>query len=484
MSTMLETLEEQRVAADKAFEDYASPLISENRALTDEENTKLEELRSRRNEITGRIAEIEKDAAILSEVIEARKNKGTAQASITVNSEPRTYGPGSDRSYFLDLCRAASPGIAGYDDAVLHLNKHAREVAGEMRDPKSKEGKRARRVIANTNRSEDSRQARNAVDRAAHFAEGIELRTGMDTTSASGGSFVTPQYFVSKYAPYRQFNRVFADAANKMPLPDYGMTIYLPQVTAAAGIAAQVSQNSGIQETDPTAAYLSTNLTTNAGQVTVSQQLLDRAGPNFQFDVMVFDQLQRAYDSTLDTYVLTQALANAGTVTYTTPALTGSASLFSLIGKAKAATVDAAGVVLPATHCFMQPVNFEWSAAQVDSQNRPLWVPSYAGAFNAAAAGSAGKPIADGDTGYRIGGLPVFEDGNIPLHSTNNQAIVADMAEVWYWEGDLVNRTVPQTVAQNLSVLLQAYAYVGCIVRYPLAVQALQGAGLPTSPSF
>jgi hypothetical protein len=50
------------------------------------------------------------------------------------------------------------------------------------------------------------------------------------------------------------------------------------------------------------------------------------------------------------------------------------------------------------------------------------------------------------------------------------------MPEVWVWEGDLVPRTVPQTYANNLSILLQLYSYVTCIVRYPKAVQSIQGA--------
>ncbi len=92
--------------------------------------------------------------------------------------------------------------------------------------------------------------------------------------------------------------------------------------------------------------------------------------------------------------------------------------------------------------------------------------------------------VAEGDTGYKISGVRVFTDGNIPTSSSYNQSIVAHMPEVWFWEGDLVTRTVPQTVAQNLSVLLQCYAYVGEIVRYQKAVQVIQGAGLPTSPTF
>lgn len=486
MPTMLDTLLEARDAADREFEEYATPILRENRDLTDDETARVGELRAARDRANDRVLEIEKDMERAQLVQEARTRLGTAQVDAAVVSnihEPRTYGKDSPNSYVADFCRATQPGIFGGDvqGAIDRLNQYAAEVAGEMRDPRSEEGKRAARSLRVQNRDHDA--GREAVDRARNFT--YEARAGMSTGSTSGGSFVTPQYFVADYAPYRQFNRVFADAANKLPLPDYGMTIYLPSVNAAAGVAAQAGENQGITETDPTAGYLSSGLTTNAGQVTVSQQLLDRAGPNFSFDVMVFDQLRRAYNATLDTYVLTQALANAGTVTFNAQTyLTSTAGLYPSIGKAKAATVDAAGVVLPATHIFAQPINWEWYASQADSTGRLLIVPNYAGPFNAAGGGSNGTPMAEGDTGYRLHGLPVFEDGNIPTTGGTNQIVVAHMPEVWFWEGDLVNRTVPQTAAQNLSVLLQSYSYVACIVRYQKAVQSISGTGVPTSPSF
>ena len=487
MPTMLDTLLETRDAAETAYQGYITPLIAENRELTPDEEARVEELRSDLKRVDERIIQVEEDVKRSEIVNEARQRLGTAQESTRVSvKEARTYGPGSPNSYFADLCRSSSPGFPGYEGAVERLNQHAREVAAEMRDPNSAEGKRAASVIKNRSRGERGPQVDAEVQRAAHYAEqGLETRAGMNTGTTSGGSFVTPQYFVSEYAPYRMFDRIFADAANKMPLPDYGMTIYVPAVNTAAGVAAQVGENQGITEQDPDAGYLSVGLTTNAGQVTVSQQLLDRAGPDFNFDVMVFDQLRRAYNSTLDAYCITQAVANAGTIAFTSGDLVATTGgYFGLVGQAKAAMVDAAGTVLPATHAFLQPVNFEFFASRVDSNNRTLWTPNYAGPYNAVGAGGDGSPVADGDTGYRISGVRVFTDGNIPTSSTYNQSIVAHMPEVWFWEGDLVTRTVPQTVAQNLSVLLQAYAYVGEIVRYQKAVQVIQGAGLPTSPSF
>ena len=489
---LIETVIETRDAAHLESDEYIEPLFKENRELTEEEETRVADLKGSVERANARIIQIEEDLKRDELVQEARARLGTAAvdaAVITHVQEARTYGPDSGNSYFRDFVLTHPAGMSvdhlNPEAAAERMAQYAREVAGEMRDPNSAEGKHARQALASTafRESGSDSMVKDSVERTAHFGEqGIELRAGMSTGSTSGGSFVTPQYFVAQYAAYRQFGREFANAANKMPLPDYGVTIYLPQVQNAAGVSAQVGENSGITENDPTAGYLQTSLTTNAGQVTVSQQLLDRAGPDFQFDVMVFDQLQRAYNLTLDTYVLTQALANAGTFQVTNTALYGAASFFNGVAHSKATIKDTAGTVMVPSHVFLQPVNWEYYTVQVDGQDRPQIVPNYAGAFNAIAAGTENM-VPEGDTGYKTLSLPVFEDANIPVHSSNNQAIVAAMDEVWFWEGDVVTRTIPQTVAQNLSVLLQLYAYVGCIVRYPTAVQALQGAGLAT-PSY
>lgn len=486
MATMLESLYERRDAAQKAYEDYAAPLLGETRDLTPEEETRISELRGDLDRFNARILTIEEDVQRDQLVTEVRTRIGTA-GSISNVREARTYGEGSRHSFFADYVRSQHPNLFGGDveGAVERLNKHGREVAGEMRDPNSAEGKRALRTIRSQIRGENNEAAVEAtIQRAMHFGEqGLETRAGMSTSVTSGGSFVTPEYFVSQYAPYREFGRPFADAANKMPLPEYGMTIYLPAVNTGAAVSAQVGENQGITEQDPNAGYLSTGLTTEAGQVTVSQQLLDRAGPDFQFDVMVFDQLKRDYNPKIDALVLTTAIANAGSVSVSAPTdLFGSGSILSSLAKAKAQSVTASGVKLPVTHVFFQPINWEWMTVQVNSQGNPLIVPTYAGPFNAGAAAGDGTPVVDGPTGYKTLGVPVWEDGSIPASGGNNQAVAAHMPEVWYWEGDPVLRTVPQTAAQNLSVLLQLYSYVGCIVRYPQAVQVLTG--LSASPTF
>ena len=507
-SDKLAKLFEQRDAAEAAYRTYVDDTKVVMRA---DSRTELNEVEvARRSELkdeldTYEVRILEVNAAVVREreIAEARANIGLDFTTLTVGEEVRTYGEDSPNSYFADLVRV-SPLMACNDKegAAIRLAQHATEVSAEINaHPTGELAKRARHTVKEHLRGASGATVESALKVLRVRADRVtsEVRTGMDTGSTSGGSFVTPQYFVSDYAAFRQFDaRAFIDQSNKQPLPDYGMTVYIPSLSGPAGVSAQSNQNSGIQEEDPTAGYLSNDLTTNAGQVTVSQQLLDRAGPNFAFDKMVFDQLNRAYNVTADSYVLVQALANAGAITATTagaagapaPAtstLTGIGYVQNKVAQAKAATVDASGTHLPATHVYFIPERWENLSSSTDVNGRNLVTPDYLGIFASVAAGGTGMPVVEGASGHRLQGLPVFEDGNIPFGNaptnTQDQAIVAHMPEVWTFEGALTPRVVPQTFAQNLSVLLQLFAYITVIVRYPLAVQSITGAAFAIGTS-
>ena len=439
--------------------------------------------------LDARILEVEGQENRDAEIAKARERSGLDKIPVgdgVVRSEPKTYGGDSESSYYQDLCFSALPGSVGHDDAVRRLQRHGTEsVRDAQNDPKER-----RRLITLFQEAyrEQPNNGRAAV--AALQARSGELRTGMDTGSTSGGSFVTPQYLVSDWAPYRQFGRTFVDKANILPLPDYGMTIYLPHVTQAASVIAQAGQNTAIAEQDPNAAYLSTGLTTVAGQVTVAQQLLDRAGPGVQFDQIIFDQLQRSYNYNFDNASINTALSTALSVSDTSTTASATAIIgdfYSDVANASQKINTAAGVVLSPTDIFMTPTQWSFLSAQIDTNGRPLVVPNYAGAFNAIAAAVAGSKenvVPEGDTGFSVQSLPVWKDGAIPASGSNTQIIVAHMPEVWIWEGSLIPRTVPQTYAQNLQVLLQVYSYNAVLVRYPSAVCFITGNRYPAAPSF
>lgn len=516
MNKTIRELFEKRDALVTQLDEVLEPLTRESedekRDLTPEEETRSNELTGEIEALDERIKEEDAKAQRSAEINSARlrmeENLRSTGTSAEVVDEPKVYGEGSPNSYFADLIRSSNPSWAGHKAAVERMSKYESQVATEV-VLGTKEGRRVEDSIKQTRRDagrtgvEESLAELRSLGNAG-AANGAETRA-MSAASNSGGSFVTPVYLVQDWAPYRLPGRAFIDACNKQIMPDYGMQILIPAVQSNVGVglqetAAGVNENSLVTETDPTSGYLSANLQTEAGQITVSQQLLDRAGPNFAFDRMLFDQLTREYNRQVDIFTLLAALSGAGSVAFTNAGayfqLTGQSTgaggggeagasgattgnFLNAVTTAKAKVRTAAGVVMDPTHLFVHPETLEQMEASVDTTGRPLMVPNYAGPYNAAVAGSSdGRTGFEGDSGYRFGALPTFQDLNIPAVGGNGTAIVGALEEVYVWESTPTPRVLPQTYGQNLSVLLQLYGYIAVIPRYPTAVQAISGSGL------
>jgi len=111
-------------------------------------------------------------------------------------------------------------------------------------------------------------------------------------------------------------------------------------------------------------------MTAIVGEVTLSQQLFDRAGPGTSIDAIVGQQLREQLDAAIDVYVLQQALANAGSVT---DASSLTIPLFySDVAAAREVLTDTAGTRLQGTHAFSTSDLFSWVTKQTDSSGRPI----------------------------------------------------------------------------------------------------------------
>lgn len=375
--------------------------------------------------------------------------------NVTVRSEPRTYSEHGEHSYFRDIFQAALNGnpSAGHNQ---RLGRHAVETDAEVASG-SIEGRRAARV---------TREVRRDENRA------------MSTTSASGGTLVTPQYLTELFATFRSAHRAFVDQCRSLPLPEAGITFNVPSFASADSVGQQPGENSGVSQLDPTGADLSVTLTTQAGQVNVSQQFFDRGGftgPGGSTDQIVMAQLASGLDASIDTYVINQATANAGSVT---DATTLTIPLFyNDQAAAREKLTDTAGTRLAGTHLFSTSDFAGWVTRQVDSSNRPIVIPD-GGSLMAV----ANDPLYEAYLGLVMpGGLKWFADDNIPAVGGNTQVIVARPQEILVWEGDPVSFAFPQTNAGNLSVLIGLRSYVAALPRYSKAVAVISGASYPTS---
>jgi hypothetical protein len=81
-------------------------------------------------------------------------------------------------------------------------------------------------------------------------------------------------------------------------------------------------------------------------------------------------------------------------------------------------------------------------------------------------------------------GLAVFQDNNVPAVGSNSQIVVARPSEVFVFEGSPISFSYAETEAADLSVVIGLRVYVGCIVRYAKAVQAISGNTYPTTLSL
>ena len=333
--------------------------------------------------------EVERFLRIADESAErAARFRGVRDGHSTaaVRSEPRTYGPNSPNSYFMDVARAAMPGIHGHSDAVANLERYSRELAVEAK-AESPEGRRAMMAAATRGRTRG--------DEGVHNEQ-----RALSTATGSAGAFTVPIYLQSSFGLYNSFPPAFLEQCSKVPDPGYGMTLNLPSFTSAPTVAEQTSENSAASDSSPGAGYLTSSLVTFTGEVEVSQQLLDRAGP-IGMDQYLHDALVQQLDTQMDVYAIGQALATAGTVSGASSFT--AAGLFGDIANAKSAMETAAGTKVPATHTFSSTSFVDWLEAQADPNGRPLWLPACSEAVLPIQPSSSGGPPV-GFTGERLVG--------------------------------------------------------------------------------
>lgn len=378
-----------------------------------------------------------------------------------ITAEPRTYGPGSDNSYFQDIALTAqgvnAPGtreartrLAHYDDE-LHV-----AIDNPTSENERKEGRRA--------------AALSVERRRGNF--GVEMRTGASSTSLAG--FTTPIYLTDEFVTYNSPERSFLNQTTKLPLPEYGLQINVPSFTSSSTVAQQ-TENAGVSEGDPSGANIQDSIITQAGQITISQQLFDRGGMSgLAFDKIASKQLKSQLDAALDLYTLNQVLAGASVISGTSFSM---ANFYQNIASGREILTDTNGVRLAATHVFSTSDLFSYVTRQVDSQLRPIVTPD-----SSALIAAANDPEWLSWTGIHLpAALRWHTDDNIPAAGANTQIIVARPQEVFTFQGEPIAFAYPETNAQTLSVLVSLRAYVSVVVRFPHAAAVISGTAYPTS---
>lgn len=413
--------------------------------LTTEENEKfalhrdaIRAIDTELEALTQRFDELEDEETRRTAADELAKRMGdTKPGTVRVGEEPLTYRKGGEHSYFADLV-------------------HARNEGGA--DP-------------------------GAAERlAAHAAE---MRANMDLSDGTGGELVPPAWLMNDYADVARAGRVTAELCRKETLPAGTDSINIPKIATGASVATQTI-GQPVSNTGITTASTSAPVITKAGQQVFPMQLLDQSP--MRVDQLVFADLMGALAVDVDTYVISAAThgilsrSGANDVTYTD----ASPTVAELYPKSADAIQQIhTGRFLPPQAWVMHPRRWAWHLASLDSNSRPLVVPSAQGPTNAFA--GMGDVRSEGVVGT-YHGLPVYLDANIPTNlgsGTNQDAIIgARFEDLILYEGSLRTRVLFETDADTLSVRLQVWEYLAFVSgRYPKAISRINGTGLVT-PSF
>jgi hypothetical protein len=424
-----------------------------------------------------------------------QERREQAKADARVIAEPRVYALDSPHSYYLDaLQHRQDPHGIMYPDAHGRLNRYAAELAHEM-EQGSAEGKRAEKVLREATRESEGRIHEQRYRQAVK--EIRTLTTGGGTTAtatASAAAFVAPAFLEAQYALFRDTYRTFTDQCLLLPLPAYGMQLYLPYFSTAAA-EAQQTENSGVTEVAPATAFQNSPVATIAGQVTITQQLYERFWQGGAADVIFARQLAQHLGTQVDKFVLNTVITNGVNLSAAAAVANSLAPFFADLAAGREALTDTAGVRLRPTHCFTTYDLYSFLSKSVDSTGRPLFIPQVApgvplpgfpvpqGADDGLNA-SGGMPAWSRFTGTILpGGVLWFTDDNIPATGGNSQMIISSpaMAVVVAESPAPVLRTFQQTFAGNLAPVVQLYEYVACITRHASGTSVTTGAAYATT---
>lgn len=400
------------------------------------------EVREDHNEIVelrAAVARLTEDAQMRANAQEAAVNSPKYDEVARVGAESRTYRPDLD-----------ARGGAFLRDVVMgHLGDYA---------------------------------ARDRLSR--HMSEeSIERGTQFERTAGTGAfaGLVVPQYLTDLVAPAAKASRPLADAIRNLPLPAEGMTVHLSRITTATSTAVQTEATS-VSETDIDDTILSPSVLTIAGSQTVTRQAVERGSGVLD---VVLEDLARAYNSTLDSTLITQGTtglsAVATGITWTDNTDPTAAELYPKVLQGVAAVEAALLDQDPGdTIIVMHSRRWYWLQAALSS-TRPILNQNLAteqmGENFAGRYGSGFRGV--------IAGVPVIVDNNIATNggaATNQDEVyVLSASQSFLWEdpnAPMLIRTETGPSLKSLGVDIVAYGYAAyTFARYTHA-QKISGTGL------
>lgn len=286
----------------------------------------------------------------------------------------------------------------------------------------------------------------------------VELR---ETGATAAAGFIPPIWMADEWAELARPGRPIADRMPKLPLPPDGLTAHIPKVSTGLTEAAQTASggyNDSVASADVTTTTVDASLVTIAGQTDVDRQVLERSLPGL--DMVLFDDLMRAYDSELDRQIVNGLTANAefngilnasGINSITDSSGTVGTDLLTDVYKA-ISKVYSLRYMAP-TAIYMHPRRAAWLAATQSST-----LPIFQQGMLFRTAGTQDDGLAG-----TFAGLPVIPDANIPTNlgvgTDEDAVIVLYEPDLRLAEGEIRQATYEDVLSGKLAVRLQLYGF-------------------------
>jgi HK97 family phage major capsid protein len=322
---------------------------------------------------------------------------------------------------------------------------------------------------------------------SAHHRYEVEKRA---LTTSSFGGLIPPNYLLDLYAKALRNGRVFADQVNHQDLPEFGMSIVVPRLTAGLSAAIQSSENSAVSTADISETDLTVQVRTIAGYSPVSRQSLERGVYN---EEILMEDLVARYNAALDVQAINgdgtgvNMLGLLQTSGIKTSAATGSSNLPAVYANIadviQQINSAVGGLGYVADKIVMHPRRWGSFVAAVDTTNRPILGISGYPAFNVDGQGvSAGYGFVG-----NVQGLPVFSDANVPVNlggGSNEDAILvfaSNAVHLWEQPDGPVTLRFDQQAGTSLESMLVIAGYAAFSAgRYPAACGKVTGLVPPT----
>jgi len=371
-------------------------------------------------------------------------------------------------------------------NTTMHNHADARDLVYRRGDSRQSWCRDLIRLSLNLDSDGESRarltsHAQQVIDHPA-----FEEHRDLSRVDGSGGYAVPPAWLMNQYVELARPGRAFANLVQRQPLPGGTDSINIPKVLTGTSTALQTADNTPVADVDLTDTFINAAVRTISGQQGVAIQLLDQSP--IAFDDLVFRDLIADYASQLDKQCLSGSGTNGQVL---------GVRLTPNIGSIAVSTVDIQGVYSaianaiqtihttrfqPPEAVVMHPRRWGWFLALLDNQQRPLFLPDANRPWNAA---GILEEVASQQVVGSIQGLPVVTDPNIETNlgagGDEDPVYVLRASDVVLWESGIRARVLPETKAQNLTVLLQLYGYVAfSAARYPASIVEVAGLTTPT----